>query len=235
VFLKVLVLAGGLGSRLSEETKDKPKPMVTIAGEPILKHIMEIYFTQGSDDFVIATGYKGELIQEWVDNLRVPYRVNCLDTGKETLTGGRVRQFFENYHDKEIFMTYGDGLADVNLKELVRAHERGECLATVTAVRPPARFGVLEFEGEKVSRFGEKIQTDSGWINGGFFILNRQILNFFGAIDEPFEKGPLVSLAQHGRLGAYKHYGFWKPMDTIREREELEELAKTNLPPWRSI
>jgi glucose-1-phosphate cytidylyltransferase len=233
--LKVLVLAGGLGSRLSEETINKPKPMVTIAGEPILKHIMEIYFAQGSTDFVIATGYKGNLIQEWVENLRVPYRVKCLDTGKETLTGGRIRQFFEIYSDKEIFMTYGDGLANVNLKELVKVHERAECLATVTAVRPPARFGVLEFEGEKVSHFGEKIQTDSGWINGGFFILNRQIMNFFSAIEEPFEKGPLVRLAKHGQLGAYKHYGFWKPMDTIREREELEELAQTKLPPWRSI
>jgi glucose-1-phosphate cytidylyltransferase len=233
--IRTLLLAGGLGSRLSEETINRPKPMVTIGGEPMLKHIMDIYNAQGAVEFIIAIGYKGELIKEWVHQLKVPYQVACLDTGQETLTGGRIQQFFASHSDDRIFMTYGDGLANVDLSALINLHNGGRHLATVTAVRPPARFGVLEIENDRVSRFGEKVQTDAGWINGGFFVLEREILEFFNSEDEPFEKGPLVRLSQHGRLGAYKHFGFWKPMDTLREREELEILALDNPPPWRTI
>ena len=233
--MRTLILAGGLGSRISEETITKPKPMVTIGGQPILKHIMEIFFAQGVNEFTIAIGYKGHLIQNWVRNSSSPYLVDCLDTGLNTFTGGRIKHFFQTYPDKRIFMTYGDGLANVNLKELLNVHELNGRSATVTAVRPPARFGALEIKEGRVITFGEKIQTDAGWINGGFFVLDRNIIEFFDSEDEPFEKGPLVRLAQQGELGAYKHFGFWKPMDTLREREDLQILAQQNPPPWSVI
>ena len=230
--MKVIILAGGLGTRIMEETKSKPKPMVTIAGRPILWHIMNSYSNQGYKDFIIATGYKGEIVTEWANDLDEDWNILTLDTGLETQTGGRVLQCINSCDDTNFMVTYGDGLANVSLQALLDFHRSSKTLATLTAVRPPARFGYLQIEKNLVLHFGEKNQSDEGWINGGFFIFEREIINYISHINEPLETGALPRLAQSRELAAFQHFGFWQPMDTLREKNELEKLAIMDPVPW---
>jgi len=230
--LKVVILAGGLGTRISEETADKPKPMVPIDGKPILWHIMNIYAQQGFREFVIATGYKGEVISEWVSSLEMDWIVDAVDTGLETQTGGRIKLCMDLYPGERILATYGDGVGNINLNELITFHNSHGKLATLTAVRPPARFGYLDMFNGQVLHFGEKNQSDAGWINGGYFILEPQVSGYVNSNSEPFETGALPKLASEGQLMAFEHGGFWQPMDTLREKQDLEKLAHEGNPPW---
>lgn len=230
--MKVIILAGGLGTRISEETSDKPKPMVLIDDKPIIWHLMNIFATQGLSEFVIAAGYKSEVIENWVSNTRFDWNVKVLDTGLNTQTGGRIKQCINKSEGGEFLATYGDGLGNVNLKKLIHFHRSHGKLATVTAVHPPARFGVLEIERGHVTHFGEKVQAGSGWINGGFFVLNREVAEYIAGDSEPFEVGALPRLAAEKNLMAFEHEGFWQPMDTLRERQELAQLASRSTPPW---
>jgi glucose-1-phosphate cytidylyltransferase len=230
--MKVIILAGGLGTRISEETDSKPKPMVGIAGKPMLWHIMSIFAKQGITEFLIATGYKGNVISEWVKTVSDPWDIRAIDTGLDTQTGGRIAECMKTIPGERVFATYGDGLGNVNLKSLSDFHEQQGKLATVTAVRPPARFGVLTSENGLVTQFGEKNQADSGWINGGFFLLEPGVLSFIHSNSEPFETGALPRLVHVKELMAYQHNGFWQPMDTLREKQELEVHAQSRTPPW---
>jgi glucose-1-phosphate cytidylyltransferase len=230
--LKVVILAGGLGTRISEETADKPKPMVPIDGEPILWHIMNIYAKQGLTDFVIATGYKGEVILEWVDALKTSWNIAAVDTGLDTQTGGRIKKCMEFYPGERVLATYGDGVGNINIKALLSFHNSHGKLATLTAVRPPARFGYLGMSNGQVEHFGEKNQSDAGWINGGYFVLDPQVSSYVNSPSEPFETGALPKLASEGELMAFEHGGFWQPMDTLREKQDLEKLAREGNPPW---
>ena len=230
--MKAIILAGGLGTRISEETADKPKPMVEIAGKPMLWHIMSIFAKQGITEFLIATGYKGNVISDWVGTVSEPWDIRTIDTGLNTQTGGRIAECMKTLPDERVFATYGDGLGNINLRSLVDFHEHQGKLATVTAVRPPARFGVLESENGVVTRFGEKNQADSGWINGGFFLLEPQVQTYVHALSEPFESGALPRLVVERQLMSFHHNGFWQPMDTLREKQDLEKLAVMNPPIW---
>lgn len=230
--MKVILLAGGLGTRISEETSDKPKPMVLIDDKPIIWHLMNIFATQGHREFVIAGGYKFEVIKDWVASTKFDWDVEVLDTGLNTQTGGRIKQCIERYEDHEFLASYGDGLGNVNLSKLLDFHRSHGKLATVTAVHPPARFGVLDIEDGVVIHFGEKLQAASGWINGGFFILNRNVSDYVHANMEPFETGALPRLVLENQLMAFEHPEFWQPMDTLREKQDLEILAKKATPPW---
>lgn len=230
--MKVIILAGGYGTRISEETDSKPKPMVLLDDKPILWHVMNIYASQGYMDFTIATGYRGDAIEDWVKNLDSPWKIAALDTGLDTQTGGRIRQAFEFIKVDACMVTYGDGLGNVNIKELLNFHRHQARMATVTAVRPPARFGVLHSSNGLVTDFGEKNQADAGWINGGFFVLEREVLNYIDNDDDPFESIVLPALVKHKQLSAFHHQGFWQPMDTLREKRELALLANHACPPW---
>ena len=230
--MKVVILAGGLGTRISEETADKPKPMVPIDGKPILWHIMNIYAQQGLNDFVIATGYKGEVILDWVDSLKTNWKIAAIDTGLDTQTGGRIKKCMELHPGMRMLATYGDGVGNVNIKELIAFHDSHGKLATLTAVRPPARFGYLDMAKGQVLHFGEKNQSDAGWINGGYFVLESQVSDYIKSASEPFETGALPKLAGEGELMAFEHGGFWQPMDTLREKQDLEKLAHEGNPPW---
>lgn len=230
--MKVILLAGGLGTRISEETADKPKPMVLIDDKPIIWHLMSIFATQGHREFVIAGGYKYEVIQDWVTSTNFDWDVEVLDTGLNTQTGGRIKQCILHYEDHEFLASYGDGLGNVNLSKLLEFHRSHGKLATVTAVHPPARFGVLEIEDGVVRHFGEKLQAASGWINGGFFVIDRKVAEYIHADTEPFEIGALPRLVSENQLMAFEHPQFWQPMDTLREKQDLEILAKKNIPPW---
>ena len=230
--MKVILLAGGLGTRISEETMNKPKPMVQIGDKPIIWHLMNIFAYQGFKDFVIATGFKGEIIHEWVENLRTDWRIRAFDTGLNTQTGGRIKKCMELFPGERVFATYGDGLGNVNLRRLVHFHEMNGLLGTVTAVRPPARFGVLETSNGIVTHFGEKNQTDAGWINGGFFILEPSVSSLINAENEPFETGAIPRMVEQHQLAAFHHDGFWQPMDTLREKQDLEKLVQLKIPPW---
>ena len=230
--MKAIILAGGLGTRISEETADKPKPMVEIAGKPMLWHIMNIYARQGVTEFVIATGYKSEVIQNWIKTVGEPWKIKALDTGLHTQTGGRIRECMNSVPGERVFATYGDGLGNVNLSKLLDFHQHQNKLATVTAVRPPARFGVLESENGLVTKFGEKNQADSGWINGGFFVLEPQVSRYIHDLSEPFETDALPRLVIERQLVSYHHNGFWQPMDTLREKQDLERFAVQPNPPW---
>jgi len=234
--MKVVILAGGLGTRLSEETQLKPKPLVKIGGKPILWHIIQIYSNQGFRDFVICTGYKHEMIENFASDLKKSDKllnVEPLYTGEDTSTGGRVKKAWEYVGEAPIMVTYGDGVANIDIRALKSFHESHQKLATVTAVRPPARFGRLHIDGEVVTKFGEKNQAEEGWINGGFLVLNPGVRKFLLDYETPLEHYPLVTLAQEGQLVAYKHDGFWQPMDTLREKHDLEELWKTGSAPWK--
>lgn len=231
--MKAILLAGGLGTRISEETADKPKPMVLINGKPILEHIIDIFRIQGIDEFVVAAGYKSEVVHIWAtEALAMGIKVTVVDTGLETQTGGRIKQCMKMIGNERVLVTYGDGLGNVNVSDLLEYHSQHGKLATVTAVRPPARFGVLESVNGKVMHFGEKNHTDAGWINGGFFILEPTVQDFIEDDLEPFEKTPISRLVGAGELMAFHHHGFWQPMDTLREKNDLELLASSSSPPW---
>ena len=253
--MKVIILAGGLGTRLSEETESKPKPMVLIDDKPILWHLMNIFSQQGLDEFVLALGYKSEVIKRWlldlndldgditIDTLHrkvhhlgkgdhYSWKVTALETGLNTQTGGRIAQCMRAFPEERVIATYGDGLANVSIKKLLEFHKAHGKKATVTAVRPPARFGHLHLEGDKVIHFGEKNQADAGWINGGFFVLEPEVANLVFDDSEPFESGALPRLVEEDQLMAYHHDDFWQPMDTLREKQELAKYAQQTPPPW---
>jgi glucose-1-phosphate cytidylyltransferase len=235
--MKVVILAGGLGTRISEETENKPKPMVSINENPILWHLMNVFSKQGYKDFVLALGYKQEVARNWAQtfNNDENWTIDAFDTGLETQTGGRIKRCMQKYPGQRLLVTYGDGLANVSIQKLLDFHLSHGKLATVTAVRPPARFGYLHIEEKKVTKFGEKIQSDEGWINGGFFILEPQVFDSINSDFDLFETSSLPDLAQSGELMAFQHDGFWKPMDTLREKNELESLARQALPPWLNL
>ncbi len=230
--MKVIILAGGLGTRMDEETESKPKPMVLIDDKPILWHIMKIYASQGFKDFVIATGYKSEVIDEWVNNLNEDWQVSTLFTGLNTQTGGRIKQVISVYDSDAYLATYGDGLGNINLEKLINFHRDHGKIATLTAVRPPARFGYLNLQGNQVVRFGEKSQLEVGWINGGFFVFNRQISHYIESSDEALERFAFPRLTDLGELMASFHEGFWMPMDTRSERSILATYSQSSPPPW---
>jgi glucose-1-phosphate cytidylyltransferase len=254
--MKTIILAGGLGTRLSEETVVKPKPMVEIGGHPMLWHIMNIYAHYGHDEFLVALGYKGELVKDYFlrfnpmnsdlsmdlatgeatlhDVSRVAWKVHLVDTGQETQTGGRIKRLAGWLGDDEEFlMTYGDGVADVDLDALLAFHRGHGRLATVTAVRPPARFGGITFQGDQVAGFAEKPQVGEGWINGGFFVLNRRVLDYIAGDRTLWEKDPMERLCADGQLMAFRHEGYWQPMDTVREKNLLEDLWRSGQAPWK--
>lgn len=253
--MKVIILAGGLGARLQEETAVKPKPMVEIGGCPILWHIMNIYATPGYKEFIVALGYKGEFIKSYFlnyyylrnnfsidlgtgqvnvhDGYREDWVVHLIDTGLETQTGGRLKRLSPWIGNETFMMTYGDGVADINIRELVAFHKQHGKLATITAVRPPARFGGLSFQGDLVAKFVEKPQVGEGWINGGFFVLERGVLDYIKGDDTYFERDPLERLAEDGQLVAYRHEGFWQCMDTLRDVRLLNSLWECGNAPWK--
>lgn len=230
--MKVIILAGGLGTRISEETETKPKPMVLLDDKPIIWHLMNIFATQGYKDFIIATGYKGHVIHDWVAELDSSWNITPLDTGTDTLTGGRIRQCLDYIGRERVFATYGDGLGNVNLSKLLDFHTHQGRAATVTAVRPPARFGLLESSNGMVTNFSEKNQAEAGWINGGFFVLEPEVRDFIKSDAEPFETGALPTLVEKSQLSAFHHSDFWQPMDTLREKQELAKLTMLETPPW---
>jgi len=254
--MKAVILAGGLGARISEETHLKPKPMIEIGGKPMLWHIMNIYAAHGVQEFVIALGYLGEVVKEYFLNFyainndltvdlsngrttihrgRQPsWTVHLVDTGPHTETGGRVRRIEPWLKNDETFLlTYGDGLADVDVRQTMAFHAEHGKLATVTTVRPPARFGGIDFDGNRVSRFMEKPQAGEGWINGGFFVLDRKVMRYIDGDETLWERQPLERLSADGQLMAFRHDGFWQPMDTLREKRQLEELWSTGRAPWK--
>jgi glucose-1-phosphate cytidylyltransferase len=253
--MKVAILAGGFGSRLAEETDIKPKPMVEIGGRPILWHIMNIYAHYGYKDFVIALGYKGEIIKKYmIDycnlscdltvNLKganverhngeeLDWTVQLIDTGFQTMTGGRIKRLARYLGNETFMLTWGDGVSDVNLHELLAFHRPHGKLATLTAVRPPARFGHLQLDGNVVREFTEKPQTGEGWINGAFFVLEPQVLDYVEGDDTIWEREPLENLARDGQLMAYRHAAFWQCMDTLRQKFILEDLWRSGNAPWK--
>jgi len=233
--MKVIILDGGLGTRISEETSKRPKPMVEINGKPILWHIMGIYASQGYKDFIIATGYKGDVINDWVKSLNNDWNISAIDTGLETQTGGRIAHCLSEYPSESSFMmTYGDGLGNIDISNLLRSHKESGKMVTLTAVHPPARFGYLQISSEDnlVEEFSEKNQTNEGWINGGFFVINKEVTKYIAAKKSSFEIESLPNIARARQLNAYKHEDFWKPMDTLREKNELETLSKLAKVPW---
>ncbi len=236
--MKIIIIAGGLGTRISEETEDKPKPMVLINDKPIIWHLMNIFSLQGFNEFIISTGYKSEVIEKWVQESEIldsklnPMKIATLNTGLNTQTGGRIAEVMKTIPGERVIATYGDGLANISIPKLLVFHDSHKKLATVTAVRPPARFGYMKIEKNVVTHFGEKNQSDEGWINGGFFVLEPKVANYVKSLDEPFESGALVRLANESELIANHHEGFWQPMDTLREKRDLEKDAKLTIPPW---
>jgi glucose-1-phosphate cytidylyltransferase len=240
--MKVIIIAGGKGTRIMEETVAKPKPMVEIAGKPILWHIMNIFSIQGFNEFLISTGYLHEVIENWInkdeemlDSSGNKFNVKSIFTGENTQTGGRIGEIMKKYPGERFLATYGDGLANISIQKLVKFHDSNSRLATVTAVRPPARFGYMQINNGLVSHFGEKNQADEGWINGGFFILEPGVLDYIDSPVEPFESGALAKLALDEQLTAYQHFGFWQPMDTLREKIELEKIAASNNIAWLDL
>ncbi len=232
--MKTVILCGGLGSRLSEETKKIPKPMVEIGGKPILWHIMKIFQYNGMDEFLLATGYKKEEISKYFNNNKDFKKIDIIDTGQETLTGGRLLRLKERLiNEDNFFMTYGDGLSDINIKELLNFHKFHKKIATVTAVHPPVRFGELDIKENKVIDFQEKPQAKAGWINGGFFVLNPKIFNYIENDQTIFERQPMKQLSKMGELMAYKHEKFWQCMDTLRDKNLLNKLWNENKAPWK--
>ena len=225
--MKVIILAGGFGTRLSEYTKTIPKPMIYVGGKPILFHIMKSYAKYGFKDFYIALGYRGEIIKKFFNKKFFDWNVNLIETGKNTMTGGRLKRL-KKYIGKETFMmTYGDGLSNVNLKKLLKFHEKNKKLVTLTAVRPPARFGVLKFKGPYVSYFKEKSKLDEGWINGGFFVMEPEFLKFIKNDNTYLEREPLENISKKKELTAFRHEGFWQCMDTKRDKDSLNKILNS--------
>ncbi len=254
--MKAVILAGGLGTRISEETHLKPKPMIEIGGKPILWHIMKIYSAHGINDFVICCGYKGYVIKEYFANYFLhmsdvtfdmannrmevhqgfaePWKVTLVDTGDETMTGGRLKRVAPYLQGEDAFcFTYGDGVSDVNITELVAFHRAQQVKATLTAVLPPGRFGALDFDGHKVLSFKEKPKGDGAMINGGFFVLSPEVIGLLKDDSTIWEREPLETLASQGELVAFQHAGFWQPMDTLRDKTHLEELWGSGQAPWK--
>ena len=237
--MKVVILAGGRGTRLHEETKNIPKPMVKIGGKPILWHIMKIYSSYGIKEFIICCGYKKEIIENYFKRYNSPknkenWKVTLIDTGKESMTGGRlkrVKRLISN--EKFFFFTYGDGLSDINIKQLINFHLKNKKLATVTAVRPPGRYGVLNIKKSMVEKFSEKAKGGDGYINGGFFILSPKVLNLINSDKTTWEQEPMLKLAKKKQLIAYKHDGFWQSMDTYRDKLQLEKIWKNKNAKWK--
>ena len=253
--MKAVILAGGLGTRLSEETVIKPKPMVEIGGMPILWHIMKTYATYGVNDFIVCLGYKGYMIKEYFANYFLhmsdvtfdmatnrmdvhhataePWKVTLIDTGQHTMTGGRLKQIAKYLDDQDFCFTYGDGVADVNIKALIEFHKRQGTLATVTSVQPPGRFGALDIQNGKITSFQEKPQGDGAFVNGGYFVLSPKVINYITDYTTVWEREPLERLAREGELSAFQHNGFWQPMDTLRDKVHLEDLWNSGEPPWK--
>jgi len=255
--MKAVILAGGLGTRLAEETSVRPKPMVEVGGKPILWHIMKMYSKHGVNDFIVCCGYKGYFIKEYFQNYFLhqsditfcmkentmevherraePWTVTLVDTGDNSMTGGRLGRVAKYLKNEDVFcMTYGDGVSDVNITELLAFHKSHGKQATLTATYPPGRFGALNFEGNQITEFKEKPKGDGAMINGGFFVLSPKVLDRISGDDSIWEQGPLMSLATDGQLMAYKHEGFWQPMDTLRDKIHLEELWKADKAPWKT-
>lgn len=254
--MKAVILAGGLGTRIAEETHLKPKPMIEIGGMPILWHIMKVYASHGVNDFIICCGYKGYLIKEYFANYFLhmsdvtfdmsnnsmqvhqqnaePWRVTLIDTGENTMTGGRLKRVAAYLKDEDAFcFTYGDGVGDIDITSLVAFHKEQNVRATLTATLPPGRFGALDMQGAKVHSFKEKPKGDGGMINGGFFVLSPDVIDLISGDDCIWERHPLEQLAKQGQLAAYQHHGFWQPMDTLRDKQYLEELWLSGEAPWK--
>jgi glucose-1-phosphate cytidylyltransferase len=255
--VKAVILAGGLGTRISEETSLKPKPMIEIGGRPILWHILKIYSSHGIDDFIVCCGYKGYVIKEYFANYFLhmsdvtfdmrhnrmevherhaePWRITLVDTGDNTMTGGRLKRVANYVRDEEAFcFTYGDGVADIDVSAQIDFHRRHGKLATVTAVQPPGRYGSLDLEETTVRGFVEKPKGDGGWINGGFFVLSPKVIDFIAGDETHWEAGPLQAIAAGRELRAFEHHGFWQPMDTLRDKNQLEELWQSGTAPWKA-
>ena len=228
--MKVVILAGGFGTRLSEYTKTTPKPMIQVGGKPILLHIMKLYAKYGFKDFYIALGYKGEIIKKFFKKKFFNWNINLIDTGKNTMTGGRLKRLEKFIGNETFMMTYGDGLSNINLKKLLKFHKKNKKLVTLTAVRPPARFGALKLKGKKVSYFKEKSKLDEGWINGGFFVMEPEFLKFIKNDNTYLEREPLENISKKKELTAFRHEGFWQCMDTKRDRDQLEDLFQKGAP-----
>ena len=231
--MKVVILAGGYGTRISEESHLRPKPMIEIGGKPILWHIMKIYSKYKINDFIICCGYMGDIIKEYFSNFdSEPWNIQLIDTGLDTMTGGRIKRI-EEHIDGTFCATYGDGLSDVNINNLISFHKEKKSLATLTASHPPGRFGVLNLSGDYVSEFHEKLVMKSSWINGGFFVFEAEIFDYLQDDSTVLERTPLEDLAKEQKLTAFKHDGFWHPMDTLRDKRQLEDLWKTGKAPWK--
>tara|TARA_B100001123_G_scaffold367496_1_gene427820 strand:+ start:3169 stop:3861 length:693 start_codon:yes stop_codon:yes gene_type:complete len=224
--MKVVILAGGFGTRLSEYTKTIPKPMIQVGGRPILFHIMKHYARYGFKDFYIALGYKGEILKKYFNKNFFGWNINLIETGKNTMTGGRLKRLKKYIGEETFMMTYGDGLSNVNLKNLLKFHKKNKKLVTLTAVRPPARFGALKLKGQNVSYFKEKSKLDEGWINGGFFVMEPNFLKFIENDNTYLEREPLEKVCKKKQLGAFKHKGFWQCMDTKRDKDALNKILK---------
>ena len=254
--MKAIILAGGLGTRISEETSVRPKPMIEIGGKPILWHIMKLYSAHGVNDFVICCGYRGYLIKEYFANYFLhmsdvtfdmthntmevhdrkaePWKVTLVDTGDDTMTGGRLKRVASYVRNEKMFcFTYGDGVADVDVAAQIEFHEKHGRAATITAVQPPGRYGALELDGAKVTGFLEKPRGDGGFINGGFFVLSPRVIDLIAADETAWEAEPLAKLASTGQLMAFEHTGFWQPMDTLRDKNQLEKLWESGNAPWK--
>lgn len=253
--MKAVILAGGMGTRLAEETGTRPKPMVEIGGKPILWHIMKIYSAHGIHDFIVCLGYKGYMIKEYFANYFLhlsdvtfdmkhnkmevhqnnaePWRVTLVDTGDSTMTGGRLRRVRDYLDEEDFCFTYGDGVGDMNITGLIAFHREQSTLATLTATQPPGRFGAFKMNGHRITSFQEKPQGDGGWINGGFFVLSPKVLGYIEGDGTIWERGPMEALARENQLSAYMHAGFWQPMDTLRDKMYLEDLWTAGEAPWK--
>lgn len=255
--MKVVILAGGFGTRISEESHLKPKPMVEIGDKPILWHIMKMYSHYGHNEFVICCGYKQQMIKEWFadyylhssditfdftqenkmivhNNISEPWKVTLVDTGLNTMTGGRIKRVKEYLNGEPFFLTYGDGVSDVNIEEVLNFHKQGGRMATLTTVQPMGRFGALDIlENGKITNFKEKKKEDSGWINAGFMVLEQEMIDLIEGDDTIFERYPLEEAARRGELDAYRHDGFWQCMDTMNEKKKLEDLWSSGAAPWK--
>ena len=231
--MKAVILAGGYGTRISEESHLLPKPMIEIGGKPILWHIMKIYLAHKIDDFVICLGYKGEKIKEYFEQFDSKlWNIQLIDTGLDTMTGGRLKRIQDKIDDT-FCVTYGDGVSDVNLNNLITFHKEKKSLATLTAIHPPERFGVLNLSGDYVKEFHEKHTGESSWINGGFFVFEPEIFDYLQNDSTVLERAPLETLAKEQKLAAFKHNGFWHPMDTLRDKKHLEDLWTSEKAPWK--
>ncbi|MFN7643655.1 MAG: glucose-1-phosphate cytidylyltransferase [Burkholderiales bacterium] len=254
--MKAVILAGGLGTRLAEETSIRPKPMVEVGGRPILWHILKHYSRHGINEFVVCLGYRGYVIKEYFANYFMhmsditfdlaknkmeicqrhcePWRVTLIDTGEDTQTGGRLRRVAKYVGDETFCFTYGDGVSDVDLTALIAFHRKQGRLATLTSVQPQGRFGALDIEGGRITRFEEKPQGDGTWVNGGFFVLEPKVLSYIEGDATSWEREPLETLAREGQLSAWTHRGFWQPMDTLRDKMKLEDLWQRGVAPWKT-